>query len=78
MLVNVFVPHVLAALVFRAYPPGVVTAVVINLPLMSVLAVQAVREKWVVGRKAAVFALIVRLEIAGMIPVLFMIGKIIL
>src|SRR5215469_16087519 len=35
MLVNVLVPHVPSALVFRSYTPGVVTAVLINLPAMT-------------------------------------------
>jgi len=55
MLANVFVPHVPAAIVFRSYAPGVVTAVVINLPLMTCLAVLAVRDEWVSGRKAVAF-----------------------
>jgi hypothetical protein len=41
MLVNVFLPHVPATLLFRAYTPGVVTAVLINLPVMTWLAVRA-------------------------------------
>ncbi len=53
VLVNVFVPHVPAAIWFRSYVPGLVTAVLINLPLMTILAVQAVREEWVSGWKAA-------------------------
>lgn len=54
-LVNVFVPHVPVSIVLRGYAPGVVTAVLINLPLMSVLALKAVREKWVSGWKAVAF-----------------------
>jgi len=37
MLVNVFVPHVPAAIVFRGYAPGVVTAVVVNFPVLALL-----------------------------------------
>jgi len=55
VLVNVLVPHVPAAIAFRGYAPGVVTAVLINLPLMSVLIVGAVRERWVSGWKAVGF-----------------------
>lgn len=55
MLVNVVVPHVPAAIVFRGYAPGVVTAVLVDLPLMSWLAWRAVKEKWVSGWKAVQF-----------------------
>lgn len=55
MLVNVLVPHVPAAIWFRGYAPGVATAVVVNLPLMSWLAWRAVHDRWVSGWKAAAF-----------------------
>ncbi|MFZ0684855.1 MAG: HXXEE domain-containing protein [Terriglobales bacterium] len=74
MLANVFIPHIPASVVLRSYTPGVVTAVLINLPVMSLLAIRAVRERWVSGRKAAVFAIAVPLAIAAIIPMLLLIG----
>lgn len=59
MLINVFVPHVPATLVFRAYTPGVVTAVLINLPFMSVLLFKAVHDHWVMGIRAVRYAVLV-------------------
>lgn len=67
MLANVFVPHVPAAIVVRGYAPGVVTAVLINLPVMSLLAVRMVRERWVSGWKAAGFGVGVPLVLGGVI-----------
>lgn len=55
MLANVFAPHLPATLVFGSYTPGVVIALLINLPVMSWLALRAVREGWVSGRKAVAF-----------------------
>ena len=75
MLVNVFVPHVPAAIAFREYTPGVVTAVLINLPVMSMLVVQAVREEWVGGWKALVFGAGVPLTLAAMILALFRMSR---
>jgi len=37
MLGNVLLPDIPASLVFREYTPGVVTAVLINLPIMGIL-----------------------------------------
>lgn len=74
MLANVFLPHLPASLVLRAYTPGVVTAVLINLPVMSLLAVRAVADGWVSGRKAVTFAIAVPLAIAAIIPALVLIG----
>lgn len=71
MLVNVFVPHVPATLAFREYTPGVVTAVLIDLPFMSVFMVTAVHDHWVSGTRALGYALLVPLAIGGSILVLF-------
>ncbi len=67
MLINVFVPHIPATLIFRSYTPGVVTAVLINLPVMSILLLLTVRDQWVSGGKAAVSALLVPLAIGASI-----------
>jgi hypothetical protein len=71
MLMNVFLPHVPATIVFRAYTPGAISAVSINLPIMSMLCLQAVRERWVSGAKAAVYAALLPMALAGFILVLF-------
>jgi hypothetical protein len=71
MLINVFVPHVPATLFFGQYTPGVVTAVFINLPLMSLLLYKAVRNDWVSGARAVRYAVLVPLAVAGSILGLF-------
>jgi hypothetical protein len=74
MLVNVFVPHVPATLLFRSYTPGVVTAVLANLPVMSYLALRAVREQWVSGGRAAAFGVGVPVGLGGAIFLLMVFG----
>jgi hypothetical protein len=74
MLVNVFVPHLPATLWFRSYTPGVLTAVFINLPLMSYLAWLAVREQWVSGGRAVAFGLGVPFALGGAILLLMVFG----
>jgi uncharacterized protein with HXXEE motif len=71
MLVNVFVPHIPATLVYGEYTPGVLTAIFVNLPVMSIVLFKAVREQWVAGMKAAAYALLVPLAIGGAIATLF-------
>lgn len=71
VLINVLVPHVPATVFFRTYAPGVATAVIVNLPLMTYLLVRAVRERWVQGWKAVWFALAVPLGLAGLILLVF-------
>lgn len=71
MLVNVVVPHVPAALVVRQYAPGVVTAVAINLPLMTYLAWLAVRDRWVTGMRAVAFGVGVPLVLGVALATVF-------
>lgn len=71
MLANVFVPHLPATLAFRSYTPGVVTACLINLPVMSILSMKAVRQRWVCGGKAIAFAVVVPLAAAAALAALF-------
>lgn len=76
MLANVFVPHVPAAIVFRGYAPGVLTAVLINLPVMSILAIRMLRDGWVRGWKVTVFGVGVPLMLGGVI-VVWLAGRVI-
>ena len=71
MLINVFVPHIPAAIVFRGYAPGVLTAVLINLPLMSLLLHRALHEHWVAGHKAVLSSVLVPLALASSIAAFF-------
>ena len=75
VLANVLVPHIPATLVYRMYTPGVVTAGLVNLPCMSLLVFMSVRENWVSGGRAIASAIAVPLAIAGMIPILFLMGR---
>ncbi len=54
-LVNVFVPHLAGAIALRRYTPGVVTAVLLNLPLSWLLLRAAVREGAVTRRALLAF-----------------------
>jgi hypothetical protein len=67
MLANVFVPHIPATLFFRAYTPGVVTAVLVNLPIMIFLLFRAKSDDWVSGSKAVAYAVLVPLTIGILI-----------
>ena len=72
MLINVFVPHLPAALMFHSYAPGVVTSVSINLPLMSCLIWKALHDRWVSGHKAIAFGVCVPLLLGALVLTLFM------
>jgi hypothetical protein len=75
MLANVLVPHVAASLALRRYTPGVVTAVTLNLPVLSLLAVLALREGYVFGGKAIAYSIVVSGLLLLSVPAMFRWGK---
>ncbi|HWJ36201.1 MAG TPA: HXXEE domain-containing protein [Steroidobacteraceae bacterium] len=64
-LANAFLPHLLEFVIDRSYAPGVLTAMLVNLPFAIVLLRRAVREQYLSGRQlaAAVAAGVVSLPI---------------
>jgi hypothetical protein len=75
MLANVLIPHVAGAIALRRYTPGVVTAVALNLPVLSLLVVLALREGYVSGWKAIAYSIGVTGLLILSIPAMFKGGK---
>ena len=74
-LANVLIPHVALTVALRSYMPGVGTAVTLNLPVLSLLVVLAIREGYVSGWKAAAYSAGVAGMALASIPILFKAGK---
>jgi hypothetical protein len=74
-LANVLIPHVALTVALRSYMPGVATGVVLNLPVLSLLVVMALKEGYVSGAKAAEYSVGVAGLLLLFIPALFKSGK---
>jgi hypothetical protein len=74
-LVNALVPHIALTLVMRRYMPGVATAVALNLPVLTLLIVLAIREGYVSGFKAAGYSIAVAAVLVVSISTLFKLGR---
>lgn len=74
MLLNV-VYHVGATLDLGHYGPGVVTALLINLPVMTYLLLRLFRARWVTWPKALLAFITVPVGIFLLLPVLFRLGR---
>jgi hypothetical protein len=76
VLINVLIPHVAVSVATRRYMPGVATAMALNLPVLSLLVVLALKEGYVSGWKTVAYCA----GVAGIgvlsIPALFKPGKI--
>ena len=57
VIANALVPHIALTLAMRRYMPGVVTGAFLNLPVLSLLVVLALREGYVSGFKAAAYSI---------------------
>ena len=75
-LANVLIPHLAASVAQRSYMPGLATAVALNLPVLSLLVVMALREGYVSGARAAAYSVAVAGFLVSFIPALFKIGKV--
>ena len=74
-LANAFIPHIAVSVATRSYMPGVATAAIVNLPVLSLLIWLAVKEGYVSGWKATEYSV----GVAGIglvsIPLLFKLGR---
>ena len=75
MLVNVLLQHLAVTVARRSTMPGVVTAVALNLPTLSLLVAMALREGYVSGGKAAAYSIGVAGLLVAVISALFKIEK---
>lgn len=75
MVINALVPHIALSVAKRTVMPGVITAATLNLPILSFLAVLALKQGYVSNHDALVFGTAVPLVLLLVIPLLFRIGK---
>ena len=74
-MANVLIPHIALTVALRSYMPGVAKAVAMNLPVLSLLMVIAIREGYVSGWKAAAYSVGVAGVLLASIQILFKTGK---
>jgi hypothetical protein len=72
---NAFIPHIAVSVATRSYMPGVATATVVILPVLSLLIWLALKEGYVSGWKAAEYSVCVAGIGLASIPLLFKLGR---
>lgn len=75
MVLNVFLPHVVATVALRAYAPGPATALLFNLPLGGWLVYRSLAEHWVEPSVFAVSGPLTVLGIAALGAALLWLGN---
>jgi hypothetical protein len=76
LLLNALVPHIAVSIVKGTLMPGVVTAAALNLPILSFLAVLALKEGYVSPHDALVFSVAVPILLLLLMPLLFKLGRV--
>lgn len=75
VLFNAFFPHIAVSMAKRTLMPGVITAVALNVPILTFLIVSALRQGYVTAHDAVVYSIGVGLVLLLMLPLLFKVGK---
>ena len=75
MVLNVFVPHILATILMRRYMPGTVTALLFNLPLGLLYLARALAEQHIQLPTFYWAGPVVVAAMLALLPVLFAVGR---
>jgi len=75
MVLNAFVPHLAATLFLRRYAPGLLTGLLLLVPVNSILLAQAIASGDLNWRQLAGSTIVVAGALLGLLPVLFGLGR---
>jgi len=74
MIFNVIFPHFIAAILMRTYAPGLLTGLLLILPVNSVIICQMLLKKFIIWQELVISTLAVGIILLALIPILFKIG----
>ncbi|WP_226002685.1 HXXEE domain-containing protein [Paenibacillus sp. BJ-4] len=75
MIVNALFPHLLASIILKRYAPGVLTGVLLNIPINSLILYQFFQSHELTFKMLLLSTLVVGIVLVGLIPILFKVGK---
>ncbi|MDP4093502.1 MAG: HXXEE domain-containing protein [Bacillota bacterium] len=75
MIINAFIPHLIATIVLKKYAPGLITGIFVNLPLNSLIIDYMIRNKIINLSEAILSSLIFAVLILMSLPLLFRLGR---
>ena len=75
MIVNAIFPHLVATLVMKKYAPGIITGLLLNIPVNSFILSRMHAEDTISSWELALSTVIVGGAILSLIPLLFKVGR---
>lgn len=74
MIINAFLPHVLATILIKSYAPGLITALLLNIPINLLILYNLSAEKKTSIKEIFVSSIVVGIVLLSSIPLLFSLG----
>ena len=74
MVFNAIFPHLLATIVMKTYAPGVVTGILLNIPINTIILYKLYKSNVVTKKEIVISTVVVGILLLAMIPVLFAVG----
>jgi Protein of unknown function with HXXEE motif len=74
MIINAVFPHLLASILTKTYAPGVGTAILVNIPINTVILYRLHRAKHISRKEILLSTIAMGVLLLALIPVLFMLG----
>jgi hypothetical protein len=75
MIFNAIFPHLVATVVLKKYAPGVITGVLLNVPINSLILYQFLRRGELTVIELLISTLLVGFMLLSLIPILFKVGR---
>lgn len=75
MIFNGIFPHLILTIVMKTYAPGLATALLLNIPINSIILYKLYKLDMVTLKEIAISTVLIGLILIAMIPILFMIGE---
>ncbi len=74
MIVNAIFPHLIATVLMKKYAPGLLTSLLLNMPINSFVIYQMFAQNFIVWKELIISTIVVGIILLALIPVLFKIG----
>ena len=75
MVFNAIFPHLLATIVMKTYAPGLVTGLLLNIPINTIILYKLYKSNVVTKKEIVISTVVVGILLLAMIPVLFAVGS---
>lgn len=74
MILNAIFPHLMATIMMKKYAPGLLTGLLLNIPINSLIIHQMFVEDLIVWKELIIATLVVGITLLALIPLLFKVG----